>query len=350
MNYSHLVIAPLGLLLLYEYGRNEYILHKEKSLSFSGKVMEPKDVKDDKLSTSKIDNSPYSERLKEIINKIVNNFDDEDLHNLYHNVKNLKIKNIPLLERLVFNIRGIAVLGSYDPRNNSISTSNPNKNSFSHEVLHLSSSIKTPFGSIVGFRQIGLFKDIGDGLNEGYTELLNNRYFNNGNISGIYEVEQTFSSAIEDIIGKKRMESLYLRGNLKGLISILNLNYGFDLKEIEKFIVSIDVIHNLSLKSSMKSSNKSDDELKRMREAYLYAFCFIDKGYQRKIQESGYSHRITEKYFNNMNRLVTFARWEIGKTFSEEVAKINLESGYSIFEIMKKAHENKKRILGKKSF
>lgn len=83
--------------------------------------------------------------------------------------------------------------------------------------------------------------DLGRGLNEGYTQLLTERYF--GSIYGdkIYIFEVHFARMTEEIIGKSKMESLYLNANLNGLIDELKK---FESKEnIMRYICHLDFIN-----------------------------------------------------------------------------------------------------------
>ena len=82
---------------------------------------------------------------------------------------------------------------------------------------------------------------IGSGLNEGYTQLLTERYFGETNeIAASYKICMFFSKKLEEIIGKDKMQSLYLNANLTELINELKK---YDTEEnIIKFIKSLDTI------------------------------------------------------------------------------------------------------------
>ena len=63
------------------------------------------------------------------------------------------------------------------------------------------------------------------GLNDGYTELINRRYFqteqqrNTGETNGICEEQQIFAYGIEKLIGRKTMEQLFFNADLDGLVT-----------------------------------------------------------------------------------------------------------------------------------
>ena len=65
-------------------------------------------------------------------------------------------------------------------------------------------------------------KDFGDGLNEGYTDLLTKRYFGNVEVcESDYDFEILIASFIEEIVEKDVMEKLYLTADFQGLMGIL---------------------------------------------------------------------------------------------------------------------------------
>lgn len=115
-----------------------------------------------------------------------------------------------------------------------------------HELFHMASSYYDKENKIKysGFYQTDLYKKINfcRGLNEGYTEVLTERYFENG----IQKQEGTFiylfcrnvASLFEKIIGQEKMENLYMNANLKDLFfeaekynekeQFLNFNHNMD--------------------------------------------------------------------------------------------------------------------------
>lgn len=111
------------------------------------------------------------------------------------------------------------------------------------EFLHLASSYydkenKTAF---CGFRQ----KSIGSGINEGYTELLASRIYNEDNKITAYYEEVKIAKLLEFFFDNpKDIENLYFNCNLSGLISYLE-NYA-ERSEIIKILLDIDYINSLS--------------------------------------------------------------------------------------------------------
>lgn len=92
--------------------------------------------------------------------------------------------------------------------------------SINHELLHLSSAIINGKIKYVGFSQQSEGFNIGDGINEGYTSILDKRYFNTNSES--YILYQQLGLLIEKIIGQEKMTKMYFEADLYGLIEELS--------------------------------------------------------------------------------------------------------------------------------
>ncbi len=204
----------------------------------------------DKEKIDKIKNV-YLHKFYEVITK---NFNSNQLNLMYNNLSNFKIFESNFLLLIVSSVKLTLVGGFYSPKMNcAVVPSNllfldeeSTITAFYHELFHMASSYKDANNKIIysGFSQIKKRKTIGIGLNEGYTQLMAERYFNECNIeqrmSPAYKICRDISICLEKIIGKDCMENLYLSANLNGLISEL-LKY--DSKEkILEFITSCDFI------------------------------------------------------------------------------------------------------------
>lgn len=167
----------------------------------------------------------------------------------YHNVRTLKIDRHESLSKYkVF-------IANYDPIKNVINITD--EKSFPHELNHMSSSYYD------GDDYSGLSQNsFGTGLNEGYTELLAERYFKSGES---YPAEFKIASNLEQIVGREKMEQYYYTANLFELIEELKQ---YDTHEnIMKFIGYVDIVtslidnyfksrmFNAFLKKSMKKIN-----------------------------------------------------------------------------------------------
>ena len=161
--------------------------------------------------------------IEEFAKVLIENFPEDSLTNLYNNINELVLQRNPLI---FFKF----CLGCYNVRKNRIFLLT--SSALKHELFHMASSI--PTWDIGGFQN----NDIGIGLDEGYTEVLTKRYFNTKSIAYVFEREAMKN--LEMIIGKEKMESLYLKADLQGLIREMQ-KYS-TLEEITKFISNLDYI------------------------------------------------------------------------------------------------------------
>lgn len=137
----------------------------------------------------------------------------------------------------------IKYAGVYSNLDNKITICIDTKGVLYHELLHVASAIREG-QDIDGFhyntREIGNF---GVGLNEGYTEILNNRFFNNNNKAYIYH--QKLALLIEKFYDNKDdMVEDYFNGNIFNVIRVLLKS--MSLEDAIDIIVDMD---NLDYKS-----------------------------------------------------------------------------------------------------
>ena len=174
--------------------------------------------------------------------KVLITLRDVDLSYLYLNIETLETRNIGSL------IKENARAG-YSVRYNSIVFKDYfNSDEIYHELLHLSSAIfdKKKLTEFCGFSQYNYILNlkIGTALNEGYTEYLNEKLFNNK--SNVYIIEQNFAKAVEQIVDPVIMKKFFFKANLKELLDILSIYSSMD-KTLE-FIELIDYISSNSNK------------------------------------------------------------------------------------------------------
>lgn len=113
-----------------------------------------------------------------------------------------------------------------------------------HELLHLASTYQYKKIVLIGFCQVCNFEKYFEGINEGYTEVLNLRYFSSKpQNKGAYPISRFLSLGIEAIVGKEKMERLYFQGDLDGLIDELCIFASFD--EIYIVLKNMDIIRRL---------------------------------------------------------------------------------------------------------
>lgn len=209
-------------------------------------------------------NPNITEETQEIINKIYTSFEpiisNESMQIIKRNIESIKV-NSNWINSLNLCFRGAG--GSYDPLNHSIkenyvltklNISNyiEGKKLFqkiiSHELIHAASSFKDGRKIITGFCQYYIkpfMSVVGIGLNEGYTEVLSNRYvvdkklIVNGKDTG-YKYQRAVAELVELIVGRDKMINMYFHGDLEGLIKELS-RYQDEMK-VKEFILDLDTI------------------------------------------------------------------------------------------------------------
>ena len=173
---------------------------------------------------------PYVEKLRAYTT-------EENLQALYRNIKDVDIKKQSPISITPYS-------GLYNSKQNKITYLN--KTALGHELLHMASTYYDKETNInyVGFKQAKDRIYIGQGLNEGYTELLNSRIYNNNKIIS-YHKEVKIAKLLEFFFDDpKEMESLYFNHNLPGLIHHLEKYTSRD--NIIKLLLDIDQINNYS--------------------------------------------------------------------------------------------------------
>ncbi len=267
------------------------------------KVKMPPELSIDFLGTEQIHNK-YEETMQKEIDKFLEilekNFKPKDLTFFFRNIESLDFQKIE--------DKKDNTLAYYTAKDNKITfIKDFNSNTIIHELFHMASSYyeKDQDISYIGFRQKGKDLDIGIGLNEGYTEVLANRY-SNINESRSYIHEKKYAKILEDIIGKDLMQSLYLQANLKGLINELTKYQTGE--NIRQFLQNMDLWE--TYKDDLSLKEKMDNCLKGIE-------IFLLKAYLEKTKI-----QIKEMTFENQNSLMFFLQeartkaFEIGSVFS----------------------------------
>lgn len=220
-----------------------YTLHKDyKPKNFLRvKVCPESYLKYDDVDFDKLISQKFGDSLIEFAKVILSNFYYANLTNFYNNLNELKIS----LEKFSFGnfVFHDNMEGFYDVERNKIGVEEDTYlTSIYHELFHMASSTYIDKIIYSGFSQTFINgRTIGDGLNEGYTQLLTERYFKYvEEENGSYEYESFIASKLEEIIGKIKMSELYLSANLYGLIKELK-NYASQ-EEIMDFISSLDFV------------------------------------------------------------------------------------------------------------
>lgn len=218
---------------------------------------------------------PFNQQNNEVIHKFEKQLHIKlkhcNLDYFYNNVNhlNIKLSTIPFFFRAEYNIR----------KNKIILT---DLDDIHHELFHMASSYYNGT-DFCGFSQ----NNFGMGINEGYTQLLTERYFQDEDSYYIAEVE--IVSKLEKIIGREEMEKMYFQADLFHLISSL-MEYESKDKIVD-FIQAVDYI-------SLKIDNRWKPLCKKRININLQKiYLFLLKCYVKKLQIELEKQEITEKEF-----------------------------------------------------
>lgn len=233
--------------------------------------------------------------IDNFIEVIQDKISKENLINLYNNISWMKIY---VLDRINDGCSiNTTTLGIYNDETNELKlTSETTPNVVYHELFHLSSNNPNLDEYAIGFRYGTREWNIGIGLNEGYTELLVERYFELEN-SDIYNFEKNVARRLDNIIDKEKMESFYFNYNLFGLINELKRFY--TLEEIEKFIIGVDFISVYS-ENRFLGKNEKLVMIYKLKEI----IGFLLKGYCIKLSKTNHDKTIKKEMIEEF--LITF--------------------------------------------
>lgn len=257
---------------------NSYVLHKTHKPKNISKVKMPPELtqKYDEININEEFPNKYKESLLKFSKVLIENFPKEYLVNFYNNINELVLKQSheSSLKEIFTNN-----LGTYDEKKNKIVINDCKESVLFHELFHMASSANNKERQVGFTHGIGL-PPIGTGINEGYTELLTRRYFkfDEEDQTPSYFFNYDVAKNIESLIGKERMEELYLKSDLMGLINELKKYATED--EIMKFINDNDfVVYN----TYKKGKSLTRDIMYRQSLAGIKKFEI--RTYIRKIKE-----------------------------------------------------------------
>ena len=198
----------------------------------------------DDINEEEILKKQFGELIMNFANTVKENIPEINLAIFLNNLNTLgtSIKSFGVSNR-IFN-RSTA--GQYDPKKNAIELSKDTYNlTINHELFHASTTIIDKSTGMIycGFQQISNKNtQIGEGLNEGYTQYLSEKYFgNNNSLITAYVYEKRIAETLEMIVGKEQMQLFYFNANLSGLVEYLK-KYAPE-EEIYKFINTLDFLN-----------------------------------------------------------------------------------------------------------
>lgn len=211
----------------------------------------------------------FSEEIAKFARIMITNFSSENLVILYNNINDLKIEKIYMNEFLehIKNIifkRGTKDLNvaGYNVFLNRVRIEEEYVDiDMPHELFHMASSVYDKEKKVLytGFVQtiIKENRNIGDGINEGYTEWMVAKYYDESILSDStsYKYLCNVARNLDEIVGKDKMENLYLKANLKGLVEELVKYNSYD--NVMHFISATDYLYH-NLNESRKSKQEKE--------------------------------------------------------------------------------------------
>ena len=191
-----------------------------------------------------LSNREYANELKLFASTLINNFNDNDLYNMYLNMDTLTINNFDY-DKYNSDSNIAQSLAFYKPLYNELYISDKNgSGAIYHELFHMATSYLAGNFLYSGLEQSTFDEDkviieIGTGINEGYTQLLAERYFKDA-FKDAYILFKHQLKFVEEVIGKQLMESLYMRSDLLGFV--LELRKYSTYEDISRFITYYDFL------------------------------------------------------------------------------------------------------------
>jgi len=236
---------------------NNYKIRKDFKLKGVSTSVLPTEVlrKVNDIDEKRFLEQQFSDSIIEFIDVIKQNIPDTDLKIFYNNFNNIKTKNKNFkISNLIFDKSTGA---QWLPDENIICVSSDNyKSTINHELLHASTTYIDPNTNTIfcGFQKNKSSNNqIGEGLNEGYTEYLIEKYFSV--LYQAYTYEKSIAKSVELIVGEQKMQSLYFNANLKELIDILK-QYSTAEKALD-FITTLDFLNNHLRDKNLTSYSKN---------------------------------------------------------------------------------------------
>lgn len=224
----------------------KYCLQKDYKFnqSIPVRILPEQYLRYDDINFDNLISKKFGELFSRFANVILSKFHYVNLTNFYNNLNEIRIDLYDLRTKNKYFHRGI--FGYYDVKKNAIKLDEDYVSVIIfHELFHMASSVYLNGNYYSGFRQYSSddYTSIGKGLNEGYTQLLTERYFgHNDDFGKVYEYETFIAGKLEEIVGKFKMQELYLSANLYGLIKELNRYVSYE--EIINFIRCLDFLNN----------------------------------------------------------------------------------------------------------
>lgn len=241
------------------------------SVKFSPILIISKNKKDIKLMSGKV------KKFLSVLDSKCENFDEtlfvKNFKKTFFNIKDIKNEDF-------FGINGSVKF------NGKINLSLESFQASEHELLHLASVNFDNFNNLLLF------------LNEGYTQILTERYFEPETKYAIYPFETLILRQIEFILGKEFMETQYFKGNSNNFV--LELHKYTNSKNVEYLISNMQKIEKIG-KNDKYGIFENKDELQSLLNEIFYVLfdCIKTKINGISDFEEKVLYFLSNKEFNN---------------------------------------------------
>ena len=239
---KHLIDKSLGKVL--EILPERLKISKENKSGFEIKCPPTKVIQEYDI-TRYLKFQKYNNTLKKFERILKEELSHCDHSAFYQNLKKFKLSTKISPSDRIFRFFNPNVIATYDTKTKRTVLYNEKRlkiqdleDELTHELIHMATTRQHKGHDFCGFKQNNDKYQLGVGLNEGYTEYLNRKYFSNNPQNGSYRKERHIAIGIERIIGQKKMEQLFFASDLHGLVTELS-KYA-PTNEITKLIYKID--------------------------------------------------------------------------------------------------------------
>lgn len=331
LKYQDLIKNLLSVKVYTNIKNNNYSL--KRNINFRNKKISiPLIMKNSKITNENDTECNIQAYINNFNQVLLNNFKEDSLLIYLNNLVNLRVGSSKFtFLKLLWNSEIMAIY-FVDKNKLVIRKGNKKESTIYHELFHVASSIIDGNTYFIGFSQYTSKKGmIGKGLNEGYTELLTNRYFNSNDKS--YQFEMKCAYLLEQIVGKQQMENLYLKAdlfNLKNTISEYTTEENFTT-----FLTNLDIINDTTY-SSLYYYYYKEDTLNRYRDILI----FLVETYSKKLYLSYINSEINEldkdkllsDYISNIPKQINLEEITYNIITTEELNNIANKKFYSFLE------------------
>jgi len=266
------------------YTIKDFYLNKNSKIDRISKIELPPEIisNTEEIDPDRIMKQRFGELILNFAKTLDENFARDDLNLFYDKINSVRTR------KRIYSEKDYK-LGEYNPITNIIfyGIREPRKLDdigFYHELFHLATTfVYSKYKYMVGFEQskydvrLKQYHLIGKGLNEGYTELLAQRffapkgYYNSDYNPAPYDKQTIIAGAVERVVGKEQMQKLFLHADLKSLT--MELYRYVSEKEIINFLKDCDY-------TVIDEDKKNEEEL-IIR--YKKIFIFLLKAYSNKL-------------------------------------------------------------------